>query len=200
MASKAKRLGAGFEYEIRDILREATGETTFERAPGSGAFVGGSNAFRAKTLRADATECMSGDLITPPNWRWCIELKNHVDVPIHKLFLGDACPEVDAFLTQTDYTAALVSKQPLLMMKLRKSPATFGKKLKDAASAAGVPLPQTKTVTMGVLVAERAENCSDISSINHIQYTGMVNGTVSTWCFFDLDAWIKTVVERQWTR
>ena len=198
MGSKSKRLGSGFEYEIRDILREATGEMTFERSPSSGAFVGGSNAFRTKTLRNDATEIMSGDLIVPANWRWMVECKNHVDIPVHQLFLGDGCKEVDSFLEQTSYTASLINKQPLLFMKLRKSPATFSKKLKDIIIESGGALPQTKTVSLGILVAEMSDHSHDIAHLNHITYTGLLeDGTPITWRFFDIEKWIKYVKERQ---
>ena len=95
MATKSQRYGKGFEYEIRDLLRETTELTEFERTPHSGAWVGGSNKYKAATSRADAVEILAGDLICPENWRWIVECKNEEDVPVHQLFMGESSKKID---------------------------------------------------------------------------------------------------------
>lgn len=201
MGSKSKRLGKGFEYEVRDILRKATGDLSFERVPTSGAWVGGANVYKAQTGREDVTEIMAGDIICPKGWRWCVEAKNHEDVSIHQLILGNGCSQIDNFLKQVNSSAELAKKEPLLIMKWRRKSSNIPKSIKEALAKNNIPLPQNKTATLGILVAERYENCIDIQSINHIQYTGPINSdnTLSaTWCFFDLNNWLVHLLDRQY--
>ena len=120
MGKKSKRFGNGFEYEVRDILREATGDKSFERVPDSGAYFGGANKIRAETARKDLVEMMSGDLICPPDWRWVAECKNYEDVPYHQLFLGNSCLIINEFLQQVNQDATTSGKEPLLIMKIRR--------------------------------------------------------------------------------
>lgn len=196
MGMKSKRFGKGFEYEIRDILREATGDNSFERVPDSGSYFGGANKVRAETARKDLVEIMSGDLICPPNWRWVVECKNHEEVPYHQLFLGDNCATIDEFLQQVNQDGVTSGKEPLLIMKLRKKAWKLPTKVKKTLLAANIKVPQGKTSTTGILVAERADYC-DISGINHIMYTGpLTDTTCATWYFFDLNKWLEYVVER----
>lgn len=198
MGKKSKRLGNTFEYEVRDILREATGDNSFERVPNSGAYFGGANKIRAETAREDLVEIMSGDLICPRGWRWVCECKNHEDVPYHQLFLGDGCVLMDEFLQQVYQDAETSKKEPLLFVKLRRKGWKLPKKVKDSLVNAGIKPPQGNSNTIGILVAELADKCDDISGINHIMYTGSLeNGTSVTWLFFDLNNWLKYVVDRQ---
>ena len=182
MGSKSKNYGKGFEYEIRDVLREATGIQSFERVPTSGAWIGGKNAYKAQTGRDDVTEIMAGDIICPQGWRWTVECKNHENVPFHQLFLGEGSKTVDSFLAQIYDAAKTARKEPLLVMKLRKK-------------------AKKNSIAMGTLVAELAEHSFDISGINHIQYTGKLSDDISaTWLFFDLDLWLEHINERQFKK
>ncbi len=197
MGKKSKRFGKGFEYEVRDILREATGDDSFERVPDSGAFFGGANKIRAETSREDLVEIMSGDLICPPGWRWVCECKNYEDVPYHQLFLGNGCKLIDEFLQQVHQDAITSKKEPLLFMKIRRKPWKLSKKAKDSFKEAGMKIPQSNSKTLGILVAELANKCTDIAGINHIKYTGSLeNGTCATWLFFDLQNWLEYVNDR----
>ena len=199
MSKKSKLYGKGFEYEVRDILREATGDKSFERVPSSGAYFGGANKVRAETARDDLVEIMSGDLICPPGWRWICECKNHEDVPIHQLFLGEKCNIIDEFLQQVSEDAQTSGKEPLLVMKYRRKGFKLSKKVRDQITSAGVQPPKSKSSTLGILVAERADYCFDITGINHIQYTGKLDEQYSaTWCFFDLNAWLELIQDRQY--
>jgi len=196
MGMKSKRLGKGFEYEIRDILREATGDNSFERVPNSGAYFGGANKVRAETARDDLVEIMSGDLICPPGWRWVCECKNHEDVPYHQLFLGSGCKMIDEFLQQVNQDAETSGKEPLLFMKLRRKGWKLPAKVKKELQTADIKIPQGNSNTIGILVAERSDYC-DITGVNHIMYTGPLDeNTCATWYFFDLENWLEHVIER----
>lgn len=198
MSSKSKRYGKGFEYEVRDILRESTGLPGFERVPTSGAWIGGQNAHKADYGRNDVTEIMAGDLICPDGWRWTVECKNHADVPVHQLFLGDGAKLVNEFLEQVYYSSLLVEKESLLVMKYRKSGYSLPKRIKDFLKESDVSPPKTNSVTLGILVAEQADNCYDIAGLNHIYYTATFTKNISTsWRFFDFEKWLETVKERQ---
>lgn len=197
MGSKSKRLGNSFEYEIRDLLREATGDNSFERVPSSGAYFGGANKVRAETARDDLVEIMSGDLICPRGWRWVVECKNQMDVPYHQLFLGDESKTVDEFLKQVSEDAKTTGKEPLLFMKLRKSGWKLPTRIKNILKESGAKVPVAKSSTVGILVAERADYCFDIAGLNHIEYTGLLSDDVAaTWYFFDVNNWIKHVNSR----
>lgn len=197
MGKKSKRLGKGFEYEVRDILREATGDNSFERVPSSGAYFGGANKVRAETARKDLVEIMSGDLICPPGWRWIVECKNHEDVPMHQLFLGKKCALMDEFLQQVYQDSETTNKEPLLFVKLRRKGWKLPAKVKKTLMAADIKLPQGNSNTIGIIVAELADKCDDISGINHIMYTGSLgDGISATWLFFDLNNWLEYVNER----
>ncbi len=197
MGSKSKRLGNSFEYEIRDLLREATGDNSFERVPSSGAYFGGANKVRADTARDDLVEIMSGDLICPAGWRWVVECKNQMDVPYHQLFLGDECKTIDDFLRQVSDDATTTGKEPLLFMKLRKSGWKLPTRIKNILKESNVKAPVAKSSTVGILVAERADYCFDIAGLNHIEYTGLLgDGVSATWYFFDAQNWIQHVNNR----
>ena len=49
MPSPSKNKGSGFERDVAKYLSDTYGES-FIRAPGSGAYTGGSNNFRKKSL------------------------------------------------------------------------------------------------------------------------------------------------------
>jgi len=198
MTSKSKRLGNTFEYEVRDMLRLATGIESFERTPSSGSLFGGKNAAKALTAREDAVDILSADLICPEGWRWCVECKNYEDVPIHQLYFGEECKAIDEFLSQICDDAKTTGKEPLLIFKLRRKPYSFKKKFKDQLNEANIKTPKINSVTTGIMVAELMINCHEISDMNHIQYTRRLeSGEFQTWRFFDFTLWLNTVKDRQ---
>lgn len=198
MTSKSARYGKGFEYEVRDILRESTGIESFDRVPASGSMFGGKNAVRAATARDDAVDILTADIICPEGWRWVIECKNHEDVPIHQLYFGEECKTIDEFLEQICDDAQTSGKEPLLIFKIRRKPYSFKKKFVDILKGVGIDVPKINSITTGILVAELAENCHEIEHQNHIQYTKVLEDeTLQKWRFFDLEVWIKDVKIRQ---
>lgn len=200
MATKSARYGKGFEYEIRDMLREATGIDSFERTPQSGAWIGKSNIYKAKTARTDMIDIMAGDIVTPENWRWVCECKNHEDVPIHQLFFGEECKTVDEFLGQIHNDSITTGKQPLLIFKVRKKPYTFKSSFVKVLKEADIKIPQVNSITTGIMAAELTEYCGELKDINHIQYTKLLeNGDIQTWRFFDFNIWLNYVKIRQFS-
>lgn len=198
MTTKSSRYGKGFEYEIRDMLRLATGIESFERTPSSGSLFGGKNAIKALKARDDAVDILSADLICPEGWRWCVECKNHEDIPIHQLYFGEECKMIDECLRQICADANTTGKEPLLIFKLRKKPYSFKKKFKDQLNEAKIKTPKINSVTTGIMVAELMENCGELVDMNHIQYTRKLeDGEFQTWRFFDFALWLKMVKPRQ---
>ena len=198
MTSKSARYGKGFEYEIRDILRESTGIESFDRVPASGSMFGGKNAARAATSRDDAVDILTADIICPEGWRWVIECKNHEDVPVHQLYFGEECKTVDEFLGQICDDAQTSGKEPFLVFKIRRKPYSFKKKFIDMLKKAKIVVPKINSITTGILVAELAENCNEIKENNHIQYTReLEDGDFQVWRFFDFEIWLKFVKIRQ---
>lgn len=195
MGKKSKNYGKGFEYEARDLLREATGIQSFERVPTGGAWIGGKNAYKAQTGRDDVTEIMAGDLICPENWKWTVECKNWENVPIHQLIIGDQCKVIDDFLDQINNAANIAKKEPLLMMKLRKKKYDLPDKIKSLLSAQSIKIPTSNTYTIGILVAEKTEKCVEIQQFNHIRYIDKINNI--SWCFFDFNVWKCELKARQ---
>ena len=63
--SKAK--GSSFERQVAKILNDRLGTTEFSRTPGSGAF--------ATTHSLPDHLKIYGDLITPQNFKYCLECK-----------------------------------------------------------------------------------------------------------------------------
>lgn len=195
---KSKRLGKGFEYEVRDILREATGIQSFERVPTSGAWIGGKNAYKAEYGRDDVIEIMSGDLICPENWRWLVECKNHEGVPYHQLFLGKSSEKINEFLEQTYFSANVAKKEPLLVMKLRKKGYKLPTRTANILKENNIAIPNSNSITLGILVAEIIEFSNEISHLNHIQYTIMMaDGKEIGWRFFDMQNWLQLINTRQ---
>ena len=198
MATKSARYGKGFEYEVRDCLREATGIESFERVPHSGAWLGGKNAHRAETTSNAMAQVMVGDIVTPEGWRWVIECKNHEDIPIHQLFFGTECQSIDEFLGQVCDDANTINREPLLIFKVRKKPYSFKKKFVDTLKEAKIDVPKINSVTTGIMVAELMEYCDEMKEMNHIQYSRPVeNGEFQTWRFFDFEQWLKFIKPRQ---
>ena len=199
MSKKSKTYGKGFEYETRDILREATGIQSFERVPTSGAWIGGANAYKAEFGREDVTEIMAGDLICPEDWRWTVECKNWEDVSIHQLFMGKESKQINEFLKQVYDSAKVANKEPLLVMKWRKKGFKLPLRVRKLLENASVKPPTSNSITIGILVAELSDKCFDISGINHIQYTGNLDEKYSaTWNFFDFNTWLEHIKERQY--
>lgn len=88
MPSKSKQKGSGYEREVAKFLSETYHES-FVRVPNSGAFIGGQNQHRKKSLDQNQAKSFKGDIIPPDAWqKFNSECKNYADFPFHQLFKG----------------------------------------------------------------------------------------------------------------
>ena len=88
MTSPQKAKGGSFEREIARFLSEKFGES-FIRAPGSGAYVGGSNKNRKQILHQGQVRAFKGDIVPGENFsKLNAECKSYQDFPFHQFFHG----------------------------------------------------------------------------------------------------------------
>ena len=103
----AKRLSAEFNAEFR-------------RVPNSGAFTGGMNRAKVASLRADAQEILSGDLIGPKGFPFLLECKHYANDPAFHKILQGADPTLDRWIAQNDGDAEFVEKESLIIFKINR--------------------------------------------------------------------------------
>lgn len=88
MPSPQKAKGSGYERDTAKFLTELYGET-FIRAPGSGAYVGGSNSHRKQILHEGQIRNFKGDIVPGQSFpKLNAECKFYKDFPFHQLFQG----------------------------------------------------------------------------------------------------------------
>lgn len=99
MPSPQKAKGSGFEREVAKFLSDLYGES-FIRAPGSGAYVGGSNQSRKQFLHEGQVRSFKGDIVPGQSFsKMNVECKSYKDFPFHLLLTGD-CKQFDQWLDQ----------------------------------------------------------------------------------------------------
>tara|TARA_R110002020_G_C16178785_1_gene764639 strand:- start:211 stop:747 length:537 start_codon:yes stop_codon:yes gene_type:complete len=105
--SKAK--GGAFERQVANMLNEQFDTKEFCRTPGSGAF-----ATTHQHLPEHIT--VAGDLITPQNFKFCIECKKgYNDQTIYSLL--DYNSKVWEFVEQCEKDAKKLNKVPMIIYK-----------------------------------------------------------------------------------
>lgn len=104
----SRRKGATFERELVTKLNKKFNTKEFSRTPGSGAFA---------TTHKNLPESLRihGDLITPAEFKFCIEAKNGYNVNIYDLFKKRS--ELINFITQAKRDATKAKRQWLLVYK-----------------------------------------------------------------------------------
>ena len=104
--SKAK--GGAFERKIANILNEQFQTKEFNRTPGSGAF--------ATTHQLPEHITVAGDIITPLNFKFCIECKKgYNDQTIYSLL--DYNSKIWQFVEQCEKDAKKTKKVPMIIYK-----------------------------------------------------------------------------------
>ena len=104
--SKAK--GGAFERQIAKMLNEQFDTKEFSRTPGSGAF--------ATTHQLPEHITVAGDLITPLNFKFCIECKKgYNDQTIYSLL--DYNSKIWQFIEQCERDAKKMNKLPMIIYK-----------------------------------------------------------------------------------
>jgi Holliday junction resolvase len=99
MPSPQKAKGSGFEREVAKFLSDTYGES-FIRAPGSGAYVGGSNQVRTLTLHEGQIRSFKGDVVPGQSFgKMNIECKFYADFPFNLALAGN-CKILEDWLNQ----------------------------------------------------------------------------------------------------
>jgi len=99
MTSPQKAKGGSFEREIAQFLSNLYGES-FIRAPGSGAYVGGSNKARKEVLHEGQVRSFKGDIVPGQNFgKLNAECKSYKDFAFHQIFHG-TIKQLDQWITQ----------------------------------------------------------------------------------------------------
>ena len=117
MPAPSKNKGSSFERQVAKFLSELYGET-FIRAPGSGAYTGGSNSHRKEVLHEGQIRSFKGDIVPGQSFpRFNAEAKFYADFPFHQLF--DRCSQLDTWLEQL-MTASDPDDFNILFMKFNR--------------------------------------------------------------------------------
>lgn len=114
MTSKSKTKGSTFERDVAKFLSELYQES-FCRVPYSGAFIGGRNVHRKKSLSENQITQFKGDIQGPDKWSLNIECKNYHDFSFHQLLTK--CPLLDSWIKQL-HTSANENDVSLLIFKI----------------------------------------------------------------------------------
>lgn len=119
MPSPSKNKGNSWEREVAAYLTKIYGET-FIRAPGSGAYTGGSNAVRREYLHEGQIRSFKGDIIPGQSFpRMNAECKNYGNFPFHQLFQGEV-KQLESWLEQL-MTAADPGDFNILICKITRT-------------------------------------------------------------------------------
>lgn len=88
MPSPQKAKGSSWERDVARFLSDLYSES-FIRAPGSGAYVGGTNTFRKQTLHEGQIRNFKGDIVPGESFpKLNAECKSYADFPFHQLYQG----------------------------------------------------------------------------------------------------------------
>lgn len=118
MPSKSKIKGSAWERDVAKFLTEVYGET-FIRVPSSGAYVGGINQARKKSLDEGQIAGRKGDVQPPDSWKhWNCECKFYADFAFHHLFTGEV-KILDEWIAQM-YDAQEDGDLNLIFMKFNR--------------------------------------------------------------------------------
>jgi hypothetical protein len=117
MPSKSKNKGSGFEREVSKYLSDLYGEN-FMRAPGSGAYTGGTNAHRKQILHEGQIRNFKGDIIPGQSFPlFNCECKFYADFQFHQLF--DESKQLESWIEQL-MTASDPNDLNILLMKFNR--------------------------------------------------------------------------------
>ena len=90
------------------------------RTPGSGAYVGGTNAGRKQILHEGQIMMLKGDIVPGPDFpKLNIECKFYQDFAFHHLFLNERIPILESWITQL-MDASDPGDLNLLLMKFNR--------------------------------------------------------------------------------
>lgn len=117
MPSPSKNKGSGFEREVAKFLSDLYQES-FIRAPGSGAYTGGSNSHRKQVLHEGQIRSFKGDIIPGENFtHFNAECKFYGDFQFHQLF--DESRQLETWLSQL-IQASDLNDMNILFVKINR--------------------------------------------------------------------------------
>jgi hypothetical protein len=118
MSNPQKAKGSSWERDCANFLTKIYGET-FIRAPGSGAYVGGTNNKRKQFLHENQIRSFKGDIVPGQSFpKMNVECKSYKDFPFHQLLHGN-CKQLDTWLAQL-LDAEDAGDFSILMMKFNR--------------------------------------------------------------------------------
>ena len=108
--------GARGELELTKILMSRFTGKAFKRVPASGALFGGKNRYRAKDTDEEIIVTLSGDIITPLNFKFSIEHKFYQNnVELWELF--NESSHLHSWFKQCLSDSEFSNKEPMLVVK-----------------------------------------------------------------------------------
>ena len=100
MPSPQKAKGSGWERDTARFLSGLYGES-FIRAPGSGAYVGGSNKARMEILHEGQVRAFKGDIVPGQSFpKLNAECKFYKQFPFHRLLQPEPIPMLEEWISQ----------------------------------------------------------------------------------------------------
>ncbi len=114
-SKNSKKKGNRGELELTHILNERFKGYTFARSVSSGAYTGGSNQYRAKSLTEEQLLIFSGDIRVPINFKFTIEHKFYNEASFWDLF--NKSSNLYEWYNQSETDAKNAGKEPMLIVK-----------------------------------------------------------------------------------
>lgn len=99
--SMQKNKGSGYEREVAKILSDTFGYHFNRNIAGSGAFIGGSNAYRKNILTEEQLQFCMGDVSVPKEMKkMVVECKFYKEFPFHHFLINKSIPLLDKWIEQ----------------------------------------------------------------------------------------------------
>ena len=111
----SKNKGSTNERECAKILSERFVGKDFRRTPSSGAIFGQSNKIGANNVDDEIKSTLSGDIVTPINFKFSIEHKAYKQANFWDLFNEKS--DLHSWMEQCENDAEFSNKKPLLVIK-----------------------------------------------------------------------------------
>ena len=119
MPSPQKAKGSAWERDVAKFLTGLYGET-FIRAPGSGAYVGGTNKVRKERLHEGQVRAFKGDIVPGQSFpKFNAECKSYKAFPFHRLVQPYPIPQLEEWISQL-MDVADIGDFNILIMKFNK--------------------------------------------------------------------------------
>jgi hypothetical protein len=112
----SKRKGKRGELDVCDLFSKRFPEHKFSRVVGSG------NRWAQANLTETAKSVLTGDLVVPSSFKYCVEVKTgYPEIDLCSALDGGNA-KIDSFLEQATKDAERVKKKPLLIWKKDRQP------------------------------------------------------------------------------